>query len=117
MRRILAALVLGMALSGAMAGPAPAQSLFPDPDRLSRLLDDLRADLGPWLDDLGLDGLGARLDPYLSDLRELLGDLTDWERPEILPNGDILIRRRPTAPAPDQSPEDSPPPVTEPFAL
>lgn len=102
MRNLLAA-VLALTL----AGPAPAQSLFGDRQGLLDLLDELQTEIAPYLDELG-----ARLDPYLSELREMLGDLTGWERPELLPNGDILIRRRP--PPPDQ-PEA--PPVTDPFEL
>ncbi len=45
-----------------------------------------------------------RLDPMLEKLRALAGDLTAYEAPELLPNGDIIIRRKPTpqeAPTPD----------------
>lgn len=106
MRNLLAA-VLALALGLGAAGPAPAQSLFGDRQGLLELLDELQTEIAPYLDELG-----ARLDPYLSELRGMLGDLTGWERPEVLPNGDILIRRRP--PPPDQ-PDEAP--VTDPFEL
>jgi hypothetical protein len=50
--------------------------------------------------ELLLRGLLGRLGPQLDDLRRLedvarqLGDLSDYQLPEILPNGDILIRRK-----------------------
>lgn len=110
--------------------PPPDCPLFdPDCQRLPRLFQDLERDLGPLFRDLErdvaplLEGFGRRMEPYLRELAEMLGDLNRWEAPEILPNGDILIRRRP-APPPDQPPEPLPdplpqsdPPVTEPFEL
>ena len=78
---ILVALVLGLA--------APARAEVPG--RMSDLMGDL---------------LGA-VDPWFRDLGRLMGDLTGWHAPEVLPNGDILIRRRHPA-DPDQSPGASP---------
>lgn len=133
---------LGLAVLAALAAPAAAQGppmqvpplqvpplqappdcppFAPGCERLPRLFQDLERDLGPLFRDLErdvaplLEGLGRRMEPWLRDLAEMLGDLDRWEAPEILPNGDILIRRRPAQP-PDQSPE-SDAPVTEPFEL
>lgn len=36
----------------------------------------------------------TQIDPLMGQLAELLGDLSGWHAPEVLPNGDILIRRR-----------------------
>lgn len=36
--------------------------------------------------------------PALVDLLAKIDDLSNYEAPEILPNGDIIIRRRPDAP-------------------
>ena len=41
-----------------------------------------------------LRGLMAELEPGLRDLQDRIGDLSAYHPPEILPNGDILIRRR-----------------------
>lgn len=41
------------------------------------------------------------MEPELRALMELVGDLRNYEAPERLPNGDILIRRKPDAPAPE----------------
>jgi hypothetical protein len=115
-RILIAGLVAGLALGG----PARLQAQgIADPDcfpfapgceRLPRLLDDLAERMAPLLDEFS-----ERIDPFLSELRTLLGDLSGWEAPEVLPNGDILIRRRP-APALPEPPEDQPP-VTEPLEL
>lgn len=106
--------------------PPDCPPFAPGCERLPRLFQDLERDLGPLFRDLErdvaplLEGLGRRVEPYLRDLAEMLGDLNRWEAPVVLPNGDILIRRRP-APPPDQSPESDAPesdaPVTEPFEL
>lgn len=86
-----------------------------------------------------LEGLRRELEPALEDLRDMAGEygpsmrsffeemgpafmalldeVKDWSRyepPEILPNGDIIIRRKPDpdaepAPDPQQAP-DAPPP-------
>ena len=41
--------------------------------------------------------------PMLAELSALIDDVSMYEMPEILPNGDIIIRRRPP------EPEDAPP--------
>lgn len=71
-----------MAVLVALASPAAAQSGLGD--RLGSLMGEVLREVDPWL----------------ADLMDKLGDLTGWHAPEILPNGDILIRRRP--PAEDQ---------------
>lgn len=48
------------------------------------------------------ESLEGELSPLLKDLGEQLDGLSRYEAPEILPNGDILIRRKP-------DPEVSPP--------
>lgn len=73
------------------------------------------------LGDLFGDMMGL-LDPMLSDLAEMLGDLSGWHAPEFLDNGDILIRRRQPDVAPETSPDTPPasedePPVTDPLEL
>ena len=41
-----------------------------------------------------LRGLMAELEPGLRELQDRIGDLSAYHPPEILPNGDILIRRK-----------------------
>ena len=62
-----------------------------------------------------LGDLMRQVDPWLADLAEMLGDLSGWHAPEVLENGDILIRRR--QPEPTPAPEDDEGPVTQPFSL
>ncbi|NRA99416.1 MAG: hypothetical protein HRU32_06270 [Rhodobacteraceae bacterium] len=40
------------------------------------------------------DGLIAELGPRMEELRGLLGELNAYHPPEVLENGDILIRRK-----------------------
>lgn len=41
-----------------------------------------------------LEGLSEQAQPTIDQLGERLGDLSAYETPVILPNGDILIRRK-----------------------
>lgn len=97
MRKPLRLTIPALALALVLAGPAQAQSRCAEGeecgvmDRLGELLN--------------------RLDPWFSDLAEMLGDLSGWHAPEILPNGDILIRRR------QPTEEDAQAPVTDPMEL
>jgi len=52
-----------------------------------------------------LEGLMSELGPALQDLEDMVLDLNRYYPPEILPNGDIIIRRKPD-PAPRQPPID-----------
>jgi hypothetical protein len=85
--------------------PALAQELPPETSRLDQLLRDLFADIEPRLRQFG----------------DAIGNLGEYHAPEMLPNGDILIRRKtPLDPAeppealprevPPQEPEDADPP-------
>jgi len=52
-------------------------------------------------------GLMGQVEPQLRQMQELaekLGDFRDYEMPEVLPNGDILIRRKAGAPSADLPP-------------
>jgi len=44
---------------------------------------------------LVLEGLKEHLDPALEGLKGWLDNLDAYEMPEVLPNGDIIIRRKP----------------------
>lgn len=47
-----------------------------------------------------LEGLINEMDPMLQELRDALGNLNAYHPPEVLPNGDIIIRRRTPLPPP-----------------
>ncbi len=110
-RAVTMRLALALALLMTVAAPARAQGVA-DPDcfpfapgceRLPQLMDDLNRQIAPLLQDLA-----GRLNPFVADLQELLGDLSGWDAPEVLPNGDILIRSR-RAPEIMPGPEEPPP--------
>lgn len=63
----------------------------------------------------GLEGMAGDLEPALRQfaqemgpaLRDLLATVEDWsayEPPVVLPNGDIILRRKPDMPTPDTEP-------------
>ena len=58
---------------------------------LELLLQELLTEIKPALDDF--QSLGVELAPKIMELMELVDDFRNYETPEKLPNGDILIRR------------------------
>jgi hypothetical protein len=56
------------------------------------LLRGLMDDMEPAMQDMA-EAL-AQAEPMLRDLLGKMGDLTNYHAPEVLPNGDILIRRK-----------------------
>lgn len=94
------------ALCLCLAGPAAAQDTqqADPPSDLSEGFDllgegarllfrGLMAEMEP-----ALQGMGEQLkamEPMLRSLAELIGDIRNYEAPVKLPNGDIIIRRKP----------------------
>ncbi|MFV1602424.1 MULTISPECIES: hypothetical protein [unclassified Phaeobacter] len=118
----------GLALAGLLVlpltAPVAAETAPAPEDEGSSLMqrgaelfwEGLRQEMAPALDDLQAlaDEFGPSLQGFLSEmgpaLAEIAGKVEDWsvyERPEILPNGDIIIRRKPQH-APDVPPGGSP---------
>lgn len=56
---------------------------------------------------LMLRGLMSELAPMLEDMEGVLSDLSAYHAPEVLPNGDIILRRK-VPPAPDAAPDGAP---------
>ena len=53
--------------------------------------------------ELFMEGLVQEMEPALQDLTGLLDDFDAYHLPEVLPNGDIIIRRkRPDEPVPEE---------------
>lgn len=52
--------------------------------------------IGPKLDEMqdGLDGAMQEIEPHLTELMDMIGDLQNYHAPERLPNGDIILRRK-----------------------
>ncbi|MCH2075656.1 MAG: hypothetical protein MK180_02060 [Rhodobacteraceae bacterium] len=74
---------MGMFLEGLLQEMEPALEGF----------EGFAQDFGPAMGDLL-----AQMGPALSELLERVDDLSNYESPEMLPNGDIIIRRKPDAP-------------------
>lgn len=108
----LRAIILAICL----AMPAQAQDDPPAEDGLFALLEQMLrgfiTEVEPQLRDLQ-DGL-TDLEPEMQRFLERMRDMTQFHPPEVLPNGDILIRRR----QPDEEDDDPPPePAPDPFEL
>lgn len=54
---------------------------------------------------LMLQGLLAEIEPRLTELEKTLNEFNAYHPPEVLPNGDILIRRRTPEAVPENLPE------------
>lgn len=85
------AVPLWFVAGAALAQDAPEDDLSRGWDLLSEgsrlILEGLMEDLAPRIE--------TEVAPLLDDLAERLGALPGYFPPEMLPNGDILIRRRP----------------------
>lgn len=62
---------------------------------------DMMDEFGPAMQDFALE-----IGPALSELLARVDDLRHYSQPEFLPNGDIIIRRKPDAPPFDPMVED-----------
>lgn len=78
-------LIPALALSTCLALPAAAEGDSPVRDGFGLIQEGTR---------LMLRGLAEEIDPVLRELEDRIGDLSAYHPPEILPNGDILIRRK-----------------------
>lgn len=120
-------IILATAIVGAMALPllpAAAQELSPDPapetlpeaeDRGFSLLEEggklmlrgLMQEMEPAIGEMGK--ALTEIEPALRDMARLIDDIRNYDAPRMLPNGDILIPRRPGSPPPPVFPEGSVP--------
>ncbi len=104
MRQLLAACLLALAF---LPGPAVADEAGPpeaeENSELSEglglmgegarlLLRGLMAEMEPALSEMG-QAL-AEMQPVLTDLARMIGDIRNYHAPEMLPNGDIIMRRK-----------------------
>lgn len=98
-------LSLGLPATAQEAAPPPtteAPSLMEQGAKL--LFEGLMKEMEPALGDMGqaLDELRPMVEawgPQLKELTRLIGDFQNYDAPVVLPNGDILIRRKPEAPS------------------
>lgn len=99
------AALLALALG---AAPLHAQDAAPEePGLMERGIDmflrGLMDEVGPEIGQMQ-EALKS-LAPELQNLVEMMGDVQNYQPPERLPNGDILIRRKPGAPPVPAGPE------------
>lgn len=120
--------LLGLALAAGIAA-APARAAAQEPQEappslmeqgLDLFLEGLRREMAPSLDELremmgamgpALRGFVQEMGPALADILEEVEDWTAYHPPEMLPNGDIILRRKAapdTDPAPETGPETGP---------
>jgi len=101
------------------APPDSGTSLIEEGAKL--LLRGLMAEAEPMLDEMGqalreMEPALREMGPKLKVMFDLMGDVANYEAPERMPNGDILIRRKagappvPSLPEPDQPVPDQPAP-------
>lgn len=96
-RALLIPLICAFALPVAAQDAPPADdgpSLFEQGTRL--ILRGLAEDLAPQMRELqqDLDKALADWEPALRQLMDLIGDIRSYHPPEMLPNGDILLRKK-----------------------
>lgn len=105
MKRIAAAFALSLILTPAVAQDGEADDGVSLMERGAQMLfEGLMKEMEPRLDelesmarDLGpkfRDMIG-KMGPALADLAEMVDDFNNYEAPEMLDNGDIIIRRKP----------------------
>lgn len=109
-----------LALSLTFAAPVLAQDALPEAepdegrpidsilelfiDRAEEAMRDMVEGLEPELNELlqkmepEMQRLMGRILPELQALSEMVGGIDNYEMPEVLPNGDIIIRRKNDAP-------------------
>lgn len=120
---------LPFALILALAAPVHAQTDMPLPEEpgtpfmefIDRMLRGFMTEVEPQMRELerGFEALEPELQGFLERMR----DMTRYHPPEVLPNGDILIRRRQADDPPedlfqdDANPEGEPPRSLIPFEL
>lgn len=119
------AFVLALALTAPPAlAEEPVEGRSMMEQGIELFMEGLRQEMAPAVEDLrGLaEKVGPSMRSFLEEmgpaLAEMMDDVQDWTRyepPEMLPNGDIIIRRKPeAAPEPKAAPEAAPEPAPEP---
>ena len=98
---VLAVLATGPTAAQDTSDENEGRSLIEDGARL--LFEGLRREMGPALEGLrdragemepALRDFVEQMGPALRDLMDKVGDLSAYHPPEVLPNGDIIIRRK-----------------------
>ena len=71
-------------------------------DLMGGVLNSLLNEVGPEMGQVedGMAGIAGKLGPVLADLATQIDDLRNYQMPERLENGDIILRRKADAPPP-----------------
>ena len=113
MTRVSFILLAALAAAPAMAQDSDGKSLMEQ--GMEQFFEGLRDEMAPALRDLRelADEYGPAMRSFVEEmgpaLSDILTDVEDWTRyeaPEVLPNGDIIIRRKPD---PEETPEETSP--------
>ncbi|EEX08060.1 conserved hypothetical protein [Ruegeria lacuscaerulensis ITI-1157] len=108
MKHLVLTALLSVSAVPAVAQDAQGKSLMEQGAEL--FFEGLRQELEPALEDLRdlAEQFGPAMQSFLQEmgpaLAELAAQVQDWsayEAPEMLPNGDIIIRKKPNPPLPD----------------
>jgi hypothetical protein len=113
MKQIASPLILCLVL-GVTPAPVSAQDTQSDTKEglslmergMKLLFEGLLSEMEPALGEMA--EAMKQLEPMARDLAEMIGDVRNYEAPEQLPNGDIIIRRKPGAPPPKLLPKPEP---------
>lgn len=112
--RVVFVLCLTLVCAPAVAQDSPATE--PPPalmDQVEGLMQKFLERIAPQME----QGLNA-LEPDMQALMDRMRDMVQYHPPEVLPNGDILIRRRqPTDQPPSMDAPEEDDPVVTPFEL
>lgn len=105
MKRILLVLALSVPLALPLSALAQAPQETPPPsskmqDGLRQFLEGLSDGVGELTDRTGpaLENFLRQMGPAFEDILGEIKDFSKYEAPQVLPNGDILIRRKDEAP-------------------
>ena len=114
-------IVLPLIIAALLAGPGQTQETEPGPSLMEQgmelFFEGLREEMAPALDDLqqladdfapAMQGFLRQMGPALAEISAEVEDWSTYERPEILPNGDIIIRKKPSDSEPDGPEADGP---------
>ncbi|SDW72234.1 hypothetical protein SAMN04488238_103184 [Roseicitreum antarcticum] len=107
-----------LALSLLLPLPAIAQTDDAQAPTLEDSLNQLRDGAGALLELFmqEMEPAVQDIEPLLDRLSEMVANLPGYYPPEVLPNGDILLRRKPVAEAPEDQEDPAPPSPPEPEA-
>ena len=113
----IAALIIALALAPAPllaqeAAPAPPEAEAEGPSLMERgmalFFEGFQQEIEPALDGMAgaLTGVAPALDAMMG-MMGMIDDMTNYSMPEMLENGDIIMRRKPEAP-PVEPPAETP---------